>query len=249
MRSRASTKPYTISTMKAGSRRAARRARVRAATTPNRRRRRTPEVARAEILDAAEQVFAHAHPDQVGLKEVARAAGLSHALITHYFGTYAGLIEAVLERRIRAMRERLMEQLQAAELSPTTPTTPFAMLQTLFRDLDDPVQVRLTRWVLASERPAAIHAIALREPGVELVARQILSRIGLEGRADAQQRLELALLVGLSAVYGYALGKHALVGALGRQVTARLDHEVVTTIADMLDGYLRAQLRSLIAGS
>src|SRR5260221_14507830 len=58
-----------------------------------RRRRRTPEVARQELLDAAERVFTEFHPDQVGLKQVAREAGVSHALITHYFGTYGGVIE------------------------------------------------------------------------------------------------------------------------------------------------------------
>ena len=62
------------------------------------RRRRAPEVARQELLAAAERVFGRAQPDEVGLKEVAREAGVSHALVTHYFGTYAGLIEAALER-------------------------------------------------------------------------------------------------------------------------------------------------------
>src|SRR4051812_23836783 len=69
------------------------------------RRRRSPELARQELLDAAERVFAGAQPDQVGLKEVAHEAGVSHALITHYFGTYAGLLEAALARRQTAMRE------------------------------------------------------------------------------------------------------------------------------------------------
>src|SRR5512146_84748 len=79
-----------------------------------RRRRRAPEVARQELLDAAERVFAAHHPDQVGLKDVAREAGVSHALITHYFGTYAGLIEAALERRVRALRLRIFERLREA---------------------------------------------------------------------------------------------------------------------------------------
>src|SRR6185312_12580404 len=49
------------------------------------RRRRAPETARQEILDAAERVFARLHPDEAGLKVVGREAGVSHALITHYF--------------------------------------------------------------------------------------------------------------------------------------------------------------------
>src|SRR5215813_12722092 len=79
------------------------------------RRRRPPELARQEILDAAERVFAGFQPDQVGLKEVAREAGVSHALITHYFGTYAGLIDAALERRTRATRESILARLREPE--------------------------------------------------------------------------------------------------------------------------------------
>src|SRR3979409_326613 len=85
------------------------------------RRRRSPELARQEILDAAQRVFAAAQPDQVGLKEVAREAGVSHALITHYFGTYAGLLEAALERRINAMRAGVTARLRApAARAPPT---------------------------------------------------------------------------------------------------------------------------------
>src|SRR5438128_1297088 len=86
--------------------------RAAAAAAPPGRRRRPPELARQEILDAAERVFARFQPDQVGLKEVAREAGVSHALITHYFGTYAGLVEAALERRNRATREAALARLR-----------------------------------------------------------------------------------------------------------------------------------------
>src|SRR4051812_7769023 len=83
-------------------------------TPPTARRRRAPELARQEILDAAERVFGESQPDRVGLKEVAAEAGVSHALITHYFGTYAGLIEAAHERRLRALRETMLIRLRVA---------------------------------------------------------------------------------------------------------------------------------------
>src|SRR5687768_16598245 len=76
------------------------------------RRRRSPELARQEIMDAAERVFVEFQPDQVGLKDVAREAGVSHALITHYFGTFANMIEAVLERRVGGLRARILEKLR-----------------------------------------------------------------------------------------------------------------------------------------
>src|SRR3954453_19604807 len=101
-------------------------ARRRAATLP--RRRRSPELARQEILDAAERVFAESQPDQVGLKQVAREAGVSHALITHYFGTYAGLLEATLERRLRVMRQTVVARLR----EPGALERPNDLLEILF---------------------------------------------------------------------------------------------------------------------
>src|SRR5678809_1213445 len=81
---------------------------------PRKRRRRAPEVARAAILDAAERVFGRRDPGDVGLKDIGRQAGVSHALITHYFGTYAGLVQATLERRLVAVRMRIAERLRDA---------------------------------------------------------------------------------------------------------------------------------------
>ncbi len=74
---------------------------------PRPRARRDPDEARALILGAAERLFGSRGPDAVGLKDVARAAGVSHALVSHYFGTYEGLVDAALERRAQKLRERV----------------------------------------------------------------------------------------------------------------------------------------------
>ena len=199
------------------------------------RRRRAPEEARAEILDAAERVFVEFQPDQVGLKDVAREAGVSHALITHYFGTYANMIEAVLERRVRALRGGILERLKdAASLS-----RPADLLAILFSALEDPVHLRLTRWLLASERPASAHAFALREQGLVLVARHVAHALDPMPSRQLVERVELALLTAVAAAYGYAIGKYALVGALGREASVELDKKVQQTLGDMLQVYLR----------
>jgi len=203
-----------------------------------RRRRRAPELARQEILDAAERVFAEFQPDQVGLKDVARAADVSHALITHYFGTYGGLIEAVFERRIRALREAMLLRLREAGAL----ARPAELLAELFRALEDPVHLRLTRWMLASERPSAAHAFALRETGLQVVARQVAGAIDPSPSPALIGKVELALLTAVSAAYGYAIGKHPLVAALGRQVSGELDTEVHRTLAAMLEAHLRSEL-------
>lgn len=200
------------------------------------RRRRAPEEARQEILDAAERVFIEFQPDQVGLKDVAREAGVSHALITHYFGTYANMIEAVLERRVRTLRGGILERLK----DPGSLARPAELLSILFTALADPVHLRLTRWLLASERPSAAHAFALREQGLVLVSHQVAMAIDPEPSRQLVERVELALVTAVAAAYGYAIGKYALVGALGREASIELDRKVQQTLGDMLQMYLRS---------
>lgn len=202
------------------------------------RRRRSPELARQEILDAAERVFLEAQPDQVGLKQVAREAGVSHALITHYFGTYAGLIETVLERRIRVIREGTLTRLREAGVL----ARPNELLSILFRSLEDPIHLRLLRWLLASERPAAAHAFALRNHGLQLIAQQMAAALSPQPTRELIAKLELALVTAVSAAYGYAMGKHAFVGALGRELSSELDADVQRTLGEMLLAHLRTEL-------
>ena len=202
------------------------------------RKRRNPEEARTEILDAADRVFAASQPDQVGLKHVAKEAGVSHALITHYFGTYAGLVEATLERRIRSLRTALLVRMREIGVLDR----PVELLGMLFRALEDPVHVRLTRWMMASERPSSIHALGLHEQGLREVARQIMLTVTPTPTAEVTLQVELALVVAVSSAYGYAIMKHALAGAMGRAVSAKLDEQVLHTLAAMLETHIRGKL-------
>jgi len=201
------------------------------------RRRRPPELARQEILDAAERVFAGSQPDQVGLKEVAREAGVSHALITHYFGTYAGLLEATLERRLRIMRAEVLMRLR----DPAALERPNDLLELLFRTLQDPVHLRLMRWLVASERPAATHAFGIQDRGLAVISEQIARTLAPE-RKDLVHDVELTLLTAVAAAYGYAIAKHGLVGALGRAPSRELDDEVRQTLAEMVETRIRSKL-------
>lgn len=207
------------------------------------RRRRTPEEARLEILDAADRVFAEFQPDQVGLKDVGREAGVSHALITHYFGTFAGLIEAALERRIRALRETMLARLREAGAL----ARPSELIGILFDSLQDPIHLRLIRWLLASERPSAAHAFGLQAQGMQVIALQVATALDPKPSPAMIAKIELALLTAVSAAYGYALAKYALVGGLGRQPSAALDAEVQHTLAAMLQAHIRAELGITLA--
>lgn len=202
------------------------------------RRRRAPEVARQELLDAAERVFLELPPEQVGLKEIAREAGVSHALITHYFGTYAGLIEATLQRRLMALRETMVARLRDAGVL----TRPEELLAILFRTFEDPIHLRLMKWMVASERASAMHAIAMQHQGLQVVARQVAEALRPAPSAEVIETVELALMTAVAAALGYAISKYALAGAAGRQAGPVLDDKVRATLAAMVRSYLTEKL-------
>jgi AcrR family transcriptional regulator len=199
------------------------------------RRRRTPEAARQLLLDAAERVFGDEHPGEVGLKDVAREAGVSHALITHYFGTYAGLVEATLQRRLVALRERIAERLrESGALS-----RPEELLDLLFQALQDPVHLRLMKWLAASERPSALHAFALQQRGLSMIAQQVAAAIRPDPPGEMIETIETTLVTAVAAATGYAISKAGLAGAIGREPTPALDASVRRTLASMVQSYLR----------
>lgn len=78
-----------------------------------RRIRRTPEEARRVILDAAEEIMTRVGPGGLRLQEVARAAGVSHPAILHYFESREGLIRALNLRTIEELGEAVRAQMAA----------------------------------------------------------------------------------------------------------------------------------------
>ncbi len=204
------------------------------------RTRRPPEVSRQLLLDAAEKLFGELPPDQVGLKDVAREAGVSHALITHYFGTYAGLVQATLERRLAALRDEVRVRLgEAGALE-----RPEELLGMLFQSLENPVHLRLMKWLAASDRQTAIHAFALQHRGLSMIAHQVATAVTPAPTRELVDTLELAFVTAVAAATGYAFSKPALAGAIGRDPSPELDAGVRRTLAGMLQSYLREVLGS-----
>lgn len=52
---------------------------------------------RQEILDRAIEVFAERGADRTSLRAIAREVGVTHAALTHYFGSLEELLVAVYE--------------------------------------------------------------------------------------------------------------------------------------------------------
>jgi hypothetical protein len=75
---------------------------------------------------------------------------------------------------------------------------------------------------------------------MQIVAQQVAATLDARPSRELIARVELALLTAVAAAYGYAMGKHALVGALGREASRELDAEVLRTLGEMLHAHLRA---------
>ncbi len=172
--------------------------------------RRSPEEAEALILEAAEQLFSEKGPDAVGLKAVADRAEVSHALVTHYFGTYEALVQQVLARRIVKVRAEALATAARAPLGPES------MLQVLKGLVGDPAHVRLMTWAFLSARSPSLLPFEKGDMGALVDA--ILARRTLElgaARAGPREQVEFIVTLTLAAGYGFALGQRAFAHAMG----------------------------------
>ncbi len=174
------------------------------------RRRRTPEQAREEILTAAGELIARHGPDGVGLRQVAEAVGVTHGLVTHYFGTYRALAREVLARENGRHHERVREQIRADAGVPYADAVTGVLLETL----TDERYVRLWAWsTLHAEDVDPATSGNLRElvDAMQTGIRTVLPQAQLPDR----DRIESTVLLGLSAAYGYTLGKRVWLAELG----------------------------------
>ena len=81
------------------------------------RLRRTPEEARRLILDTAQDLIARSGPEGLRLQEIAAAAGISHPLILHHFGSREGLVRALVQQAVDELRDKLIPAMGSAESS------------------------------------------------------------------------------------------------------------------------------------
>ncbi|MGZ3457081.1 MAG: TetR/AcrR family transcriptional regulator, partial [Archangium sp.] len=166
------------------------------------RRRRSPEQAKQEILDAAERLIAASGPDGVGLQQVAREAGVSHALVTHYFGTYDGLVREALVRRMGAAREEVLALLASPDWEPGR--TP--VLDVLFELLKDPALVRLMAWAALSGRGEVFDLMG-SAGGLRQVVDGMMELRQQSGAkqppAELRREVEFLVLLAFSACFGF----------------------------------------------
>jgi AcrR family transcriptional regulator len=88
-----------------------------AITRRGKRLRRTPEEARRLILEAAQTLIATTGPEGLRLQDIAAAAGISHSLILHHFGSREGLVRALTRQTVAELRDKLVAAMASSEYS------------------------------------------------------------------------------------------------------------------------------------
>ena len=105
------------------------------------RKRRTPEQARREIMEAAKEVLLSQGPDALKISNIAKQAGISHPLILHHFGSTDGLILELQNEIARNIREQLLHTFQNISIEQG--------LTQVLSNLSSPSHARLMAWLIA----------------------------------------------------------------------------------------------------
>jgi len=157
-------------------------------------------------------MLAHVGPDAVGLKDVAREASVSHALVTHYFGTIDAVIDAALEAHANEQRALLIERIVSHPEDG-----PREWMQLYFKWVSDPMTARLLAWALVTGRTKRDDFFSRRQRGAKRVVDAVIARLEAQGtKAVARADIEFAVLLLLAAPHGYAIGKASFWASLGK---------------------------------
>lgn len=129
------------------------------------RRRLSPELRRAQILDAARLTLDGRDPDDLTFEEIASAAGVSRALVYNYFGDKGGLmaelylatLEELDHENMRILREDRADELR---------------LRSIISNYVTYAQVHADAWNLVTSAAAASH------PAIRAARRRRLDELG-----------------------------------------------------------------------
>ena len=193
--------------------------------------RRTPEDARAHILDAAEAILAKGGgPAALRLQDVADQAGVSHPTILHHFGSREGLVRAINKRGFEKLTGATTEQMASARPGHDGLKATFAAYRGGL--------AQRTIWLMQSKEPPPPERPELFEKVVESF-HQMRQRFAAPGAepdlADTRAVLHLTTL----AAFADALIGPRLRNAGPKEAEERAAFE--RWYGELLDMYLRAK--------
>jgi AcrR family transcriptional regulator len=188
---------------------------------PKKRVRRNPEEARAHILEAAIRVISKRGAHAVGLKDVALEAGVSHALVTHYFKTYEALVDNAVAQTVARLRAKLIETAIATE-NPS----PATMVQVYLDTALEPWYGRLASWALFSEHAGDDFATRFAPDMTVLVDAVEKVLVARMKPPPSRAQVEAIVVAVWSLAIGYVAGNNFFWRAVGRKPGPRRDRDI-----------------------
>lgn len=173
------------------------------ASKPGTRIRRTPEEARAVILDAAEKRLGRLGLDGLNVVGVAKEAGLSHASVIHHFGNTAGMRQALDDRMAAALLGDLVQALK-------TNTEPKEILAAVFNAMAGAGHAKLLAWRALNETEAD-----LPDPAVQRLFGELIRRAGERFAEIDEAELRNCLVLITTSAIGLGVSGSALPALIG----------------------------------
>ncbi len=144
------------------------------------RRRRTPEQAREEVLEAAERILVSTGSRDIKFQTIAKEAGISQSNIHHHFGGIEEIKIAILQRVATSIMKDLWQLLQA-KIHAENPHWLRDLIERFVEIGNTDLNINTVAWIIASGR--IDNLTEMRGPGqaaVTLVSNAIAPMIGAE---------------------------------------------------------------------
>lgn len=189
---------------------------ARGARAPRARVRRSAEAAHEQILDAADKRLAEHGPRGIRLQDIAADVGVSHPTILHHFGSREGLVEAVVDRALASLQERVIASFAAGGFEAGEGA---ALVRQIMTTLGDRGHARLMAWLTLEGRAPEDPAKLLSTLAAVMHGRRLAVT---DSHAPPEDTLFLVMLVSLALFGEGVLGASVLDSAgLARDDQAR----------------------------
>jgi AcrR family transcriptional regulator len=162
-----------------------------------RRRRRSPDEARREAVDAARALLLSGGPNAVTLSAVAADIGVTHANLIHHFGSAAGLQSALMGSMVADLSRAL--DTAVARLR-TDEGAPLELVNAVFDAFAEGGAGRLAAWISLSGDLSHLEPV---RAAVRDLVEAIAEKMGDDG--EARERIGSSVLFIALSAFGEAL--------------------------------------------
>lgn len=192
--------------------------------------RRTPDEARALILEAAAARLQSDGPEGLKITEVANIAGVAHSTVLHHFGSAEGLRAAL----ISSMGNRLLEDILEIFQKRLIARGDNEILLRVFETLSDKGHARLLAWMMLKGDNSAAGEPSGADEEMQRLFHQLIeqvSALAIEETSDrselawrkARQRARFATMLAAAAAVGDGIAGPFLARQIGLSETESRD--------------------------